>query len=45
LRGDQKAQDRAPVRFGNDLENGFHVLYILYRAYTCQGIFAQRAGS
>jgi hypothetical protein len=41
LRGDQKTQDRAAVRFGNDFEYGFHALYILYMAYTCQGIFTQ----
>ena len=30
FRRDQKAQDRAAVRFGNDFEYGFHSLYILY---------------
>ena len=29
LRGDQQAQYRAPVRLRDDLENGFHSLYIL----------------
>jgi len=39
LRRDQEAQYRAAVRFRNDFEDGFHTLRILYRAYTCQGIF------
>ena len=35
---DQQAQDGAAVGLGNDFEYGFHVLYILHIAYTCQGI-------
>ena len=29
FRGDQQAEDRAAVRFGDDFEGGFHALYIL----------------
>jgi|SRR5580658_2290752 hypothetical protein len=36
---DQEAQYRAAVRFRNNFEHRFHMLYILYMAYTCQGIF------
>src|SRR5262249_13340929 len=36
---DQEAQYGAAIRLGNDFEDRFHSLYILYRAYTCQGIF------
>src|SRR5579859_11078 len=39
----QKAQDRAAVRLSNDFENGFHAHYILYRAYTCQGIYSEHS--
>ena len=35
---DQEAQDRAAVRLRDDFEYGFHALYILQMAYTCQGI-------
>jgi hypothetical protein len=38
LRRDQQTQDRAAVRLRNDFENRFHSFYILYKAYTCQGI-------
>ena len=34
---DQQAQYRAAVRLRNDFE-WLHAFYILYRAYTCQGI-------
>jgi|ERR1700722_9751738 len=34
----QEAQDRPAVRLGNDFEYGFHAMYILITAYTCQGI-------
>src|SRR5262249_30339855 len=32
-RGEER-QDGAPVRFGDDVENGFHALYIPDKAYT-----------
>src|ERR1700733_4226944 len=38
FRRDQEAQYRAAVRLRNDLKYGFHSLYILQPAYTCQGI-------
>src|SRR5579884_3930901 len=38
LRRDQQTQYRAAVGLGNDLECSFHITYILYTAYTCQGI-------
>jgi hypothetical protein len=38
----QEAQNGAAVRLGNDFENGFHGLYILYMVYTRQGIFIGR---
>ena len=38
FRREQQAQDRAPVRLRDDFEDGLHVLYIPYRAYTSQGI-------
>src|SRR5262249_22278577 len=41
---DQKAQYRAAVRLRNDFEYRFHSLYILCRAYTCQGIFSRAPG-
>ena len=34
---DQEAQYRAAVRLRNDFEHRFHSLYILHRAYACQG--------
>jgi hypothetical protein len=40
FRRNQEAQDRAAIRFRNDFEYGFHVLYILQQVYTCQGILA-----
>jgi len=39
LRQAEKAQYRAAVRLCNDIEYGFHGRYILYLAYTCQGIY------
>ena len=38
LGGDQKPEDGATVRFGNDFESGFHAFYIPLIEYTCQGI-------
>jgi hypothetical protein len=35
----QKAEDRAAVGLGDDLEGGFHGLYMPCHVYTCQGIF------
>ena len=40
---DQEAQYGAAVRLGDDFENRDHSLRILYRAYTCQGIYKQEA--
>ncbi len=42
LGGDEEAQNRAAVRFGNDFEYRFHILRILHSVYTCQGIFTRR---
>src|SRR5438034_8484370 len=38
---DQEAQYRAAARLRNDFEYRLHSSYILYYAYTCQGIFSQ----
>src|SRR5580704_3981872 len=35
----QEAEDRATVGLGDDLEGVFHVSYMPYDVYTCQGIF------
>jgi hypothetical protein len=43
LGGEQKAQDGAAVGLGNDFEDGFHSLHILYKVYTCQGIYRASA--
>jgi len=37
--GSQEAEDRAAVGLGDDLECGFHGLYMPLHVYTCQGIF------
>ena len=36
---DEKGEDGAAIRLGDDFEGGFHVPYILLTAYTCQGIY------
>ena len=36
--GPEEREYGAAVRFGNDFEYRFHVLYILQKEYTCQGI-------
>lgn len=33
----EEAQDSAAIRFGDDLEDGIHFLYIRHGIYTCQG--------
>jgi hypothetical protein len=35
---DQEAQYGAAVRLRDDFEHRFHIAYILYMEYTCQGI-------
>src|SRR5689334_21289714 len=37
FRGDEKAQDRPAIGLGDDVEDGFHVLYMPHKAYACQG--------
>ena len=44
LRGDEEAENRAAVGFGNDLKGGIHAPRILHRVYTCQGIFKCQSG-
>jgi len=39
FRGEQQAQDGAAVGFGNDFEQRFHPLYILFSVYACQGMY------
>jgi len=36
--GDQETQDGSAVGLSDNLEGGFHPLYILQDVYTCQGI-------
>lgn len=36
--GDEEPQNRAAVRLGNDVEDGWHGLYIPLLVYACQGM-------